>query len=449
MNLKMTGIDYTRAGIDIRQRFSFTRTAMAQAMEQMRQTKEIRGCVMISTCNRMELWLSLREGAALELTEFLCRWKGLSVEKYQEYFVEREGEEAVRHLFYLSAGMKSQIVGEDQILTQVGEALAFAREQACTDRVLEVLFRMAVTAGKRVKSSVVIDKANVSAAHQAVDFLRAQEGGLVGRKCLVIGNGMMGKLTAQALMEEGADVTVTVRQYKSGLVEIPAGAKRIDYGERYRYIPACELIVSATASPNTPITKDRLRECLAGGKSDDMTAGRGAVFGGSGITPALERTDSCGADAVAARKKQIYVDLAVPRDMEPSIAELAGVKYYDMDSLPIRAQSPEMHRQYRRAEEILSEEIREFLHWQECRDLTPRIQEVGKASAKELVWRMERPFRELPLSDADREKLKAQLEQTAAKVIDRLLFELRDESDSENLTKVIEILEQVYQERNR
>lgn len=434
MNLKMTGIDYTRAGIDIRQRFSFTRTAMAQAMEQMRQTKEIRGCVMISTCNRMELWLSLHEGASIEATEFVCRLKGICAEKYQQYFVERENEEAVWHLFYLSAGMKSQIVGEDQILTQVKEALAFAREQACTDRILEVLFRMAVTAGKRVKSSVVIDKANLSAAHQAVDFLRTQEGGLVGRKCLVIGNGMMGKLTAQALMEEGADVTVTVRQYKSGLVQIPPGAKRIDYGERYRYIPACELIVSATASPNTPITKDRLRQCLAHRESGGMAVSGGAF--------------SSEPEAAVVGKKQIYVDLAVPRDMEPSIAELAGVIYYDMDSLPIRTQSSKMHWQYRRAEEILSEEIREFLHWQECRDLNPRIQKVGRMSARELIWRMERPFQELPLSDVERENLKKQLEDTAAKVIDRLLFELRDESDSENLTNVIEILEQVYQERN-
>lgn len=420
MNLKMTGIDYTKAEIDVRQRFSLTRTAMAEAMEQMKQRKEIRGCVMISTCNRMELWLSLHGESSFELPEFLCRLKGLSPEKYRDYFVERENEEAVRHLFYLSAGMKSQIVGEDQVLTQVKEALAFAREQACTDRVLEVLFRMAVTAGKKVKSSVVIDKENLSAAHQAVDFLRTQEGGLIGKKCLVIGNGMMGKLTAQALMEEGADVTVTVRQYKSGLVQIPAGAKRIDYGERYRYIPACELIVSATASPNTPITKDRLRECLS-----DKESGNAAV-----------------------PKEQIYVDLAVPRDMEPSIAELAGVKHYDMDSLPIKARSPEMQRQYGRAEEILSEEIREFLHWQECRNMNPRIQKIGRMSARELVWRMERPFKGVQLSDADREKLKGQLEEAAGKVVDRLLFELRDQTDQETLAKVIEVLEQVYQERN-
>lgn len=418
MNLKMTGIDFTRAGIDVRQCFSFTRNAMTEAMEKMRQRKEIRGCVMISTCNRMELWLSLQEGVSLELPEFLCQLKGLSLEEYQTYLVERENEEAVRHLFYLSAGMKSQIVGEDQILTQVGEMLTFAREQACTDRVLEVLFRMAVTAGKKVKSSVVMDKANFSAAHQAVDFLRTQGDGLTGKKCLVIGNGMMGKLTAQALMEEGADVTVTVRQYKSGVVQIPPGAKRIDYGQRYDYIPKCDLVISATASPNTPITREKLAKCLSGS----------------------------GGEGTAVRKDQIYVDLAVPRDMEPSIVELEGITYYDMDSLPIKVQSPEMHRQYKHAEEILSEEIREFMHWQECSDINPRIQRIGVESAKELIWRMERSLKGLQLPDADKEQLKAQLRKTTEKVVDRLLFELRDQSDPETLVKVIEILEQ---ERNQ
>ena len=291
MNLKMTGIDFTRAGIDIRQCFSFTRNAMALAMEQIRQNKDIRGCVLISTCNRMELWLSLAEGARIALPEFLCGLKGLSLTDYSRYLTVRENEDAVEHLFYLSAGMKSQIIGEDQILTQVKEALAFAREQESTDRLLEVLFRMAVTAGKQVKTNVVMDKANFSAAHRALEFLKEQGNHLSGKISLVIGNGEMGKLTAQALMEEGADVTVTVRQYRSGMVKIPKGAKRIDYGERYHYIPKCDLVVSATASPNLTITRAGLSSCLG--------------------------------DII--HKNQIYLDLAVPRDMEPAIAQREGV----------------------------------------------------------------------------------------------------------------------------
>lgn len=412
MNLKMTGIDFTRAGIDIRQCFSFTRTAMAAALKQIRQKQAVRGCVMISTCNRMELWLSLEEEAELELADVLCGLKGLSYGKYKEYLIVREGWEAVRHLFYLSAGMKSQIVGEDQILTQVKEALAFAREEECTDRLLEVLFRMAVTAGKQVKTNVVMDKANVSAAHHALEFLKEQGNDLAEKTCLVIGNGEMGKLTAQALMEEGADVTVTVRQYRSGIVKIPQGAKRIDYGERYRYIPQCDLIVSATASPNLTITREGLDVCLQ----------QGTAFS----------------------QNQIFLDLAVPRDMEPSIAEREGAVYYDMDSLPLEIQSEEMRRQYQKAEKLLDGAIQKFAERQECRNLVPRIQQVGEDAGKELVWRMEKNLQNLNLPQADMEILRRQMEDTAAKVVDKLLFELRNEADQETLQKTVEIFEQVF-----
>ncbi len=142
MNLKMAGIDFTNAGIDVRQCFSFTKKGMAEAMGRLRRQEEIKGCVFISTCNRMELWASVKEGATLSLPELLCDFKGLPVEAYQEYLTVREDEEAVKHLFYLSAGLKSQIVGEDQVLAQVKDALAFSRQQECADRVMEVLFRI-------------------------------------------------------------------------------------------------------------------------------------------------------------------------------------------------------------------------------------------------------------------------------------------------------------------
>ncbi len=413
MNLKMIGIDFTTAEIDIRQSFSFTKKAMASAMEQIRLNPQIRGCVLISTCNRMELWLSLARESKLSLPEFLCSLKGLSAKEYQKYLVERQNKQAVEHLFYLSAGMKSQILGEDQILTQVKEALAFAREQECTDRALEVLFRMAVTAGKQVKTNVVLDKANFSAAHHAVEFLKNQGYELERKICLVIGNGEMGKLTAQALMEEGADVTVTVRQYRSGIVKIPIGAKRMDYGERYQYIPKCDFVISATASPNLTITRDGLHSCW-------------------------ENVYSC------QQKAQVFVDLAVPRDMEPAIAEMENVSYYDMDSLPMESKSDKMRHQYQLAEKILSEEIQKFLDWQECRNLVPRIQQIGADAAKELVWRMEKFFRNLDLPEAQKELLRRQLEKTTEKVVDKLLFELRDQAEQETLQRTIEILEKVY-----
>ena len=118
-------------------------------------------------------------------------------------------------LFYLTSGLKSQILGEDQILTQVKDALSMSRDEFTTDSVLEVLFRMAVTAGKKIKTEVPFSHGNPSVIHQAIRFL--EEGGYHVRNkvCMVIGNGEMGKMAAQTLREAGADVTVTIRQYIS------------------------------------------------------------------------------------------------------------------------------------------------------------------------------------------------------------------------------------------
>ena len=399
------------AEINVRQCFAFTKKSMALAMEKIKQKKEINGCVILSTCNRMELWVSLTDGASLELPEYLCELKELDAEHYKAFLKVREGESAVHHLFFLSAGMKSQIVGEDQILTQVKEAAAFAREQECMDHVLEVLFRMAVTAGKQVKTEVQMDKANFSAAHQAIHFLKEQGNNFAGKRALVIGNGEMGKITAQALMEEEADVTVTIRQYRSGVVNIPKGAKRMNYGERYSYIPECDFIFSATASPNFTIKKEELEIC-------------------------------------SIEKPQIYVDLAVPRDLEENLEEIGNIRLYDMDSFRIEEKSERMKTQYHQAEEILKTHIRAFYDWQESRDLVPRIQKIGAVSGQEFCWRMEKGLKSLTLSENEKEVLRSQMEETAGKVVDRLLFTLRDKVDTDTLRQCVEVLEQVYQERS-
>lgn len=410
MNVKMAGIDYTAAEINIRQCFAFTKKAIAEALEKIKENSEVKGCVILSTCNRMEIWLSLKDGADIDLPRYICDIKRMDSTAYGKYLKVREGKEAVRHLFFLSAGMKSQIVGEDQILTQVKEAAAFSREQECMDHVLEVLFRMAVTAGKQVKTEVPMDKANFSAAHQAIHFLKEHGIGLTGKKALVIGNGEMGKITAQALMEEGADVTVTVRQYRSGVVNIPQGAKRMNYGDRYQYIPECDVIFSATASPNFTITKERLENCLS-------------------------------------EKQQIYVDLAVPRDMEESIEELTNVQMYDMDSFHVEEKSQRMKAQYHQAEEILKKHIQAFYDWQESRDLVPRIQKIGIASGQDACWRMEKELKELALSDEEKDRLRGQIKQATGKVVDKLLFTLRDQVDTDMLRQCIEVMEQVYEEK--
>ena len=409
MGISMIGIDHNMAPVDIRALFAFTRKNAGEAMEKIKEFPGIDGCVILSTCNRLEVWASMEDDADTSLYDCLCQVKGIQDESLRSYFVEREGREAVEHLFYMTAGLKSQIIGEDQILTQVKDALNLARENFTADSVLEVLFRMAVTAGKKIKTEVPFAHGNPSVIHRAIEFLDEQGYSLQGKTCMVIGNGEMGKVAAQALREAGADVTVTIRQYRSGIVTIPVGCKRINYGDRMDYVPKCDLIVSATASPNFTLREDL-----------------------------FEQTELY--------KTLILIDLAVPRDIEPEVGKMEGVTLYDMDSFTTQAMPREFAQQMEAASAIVNSQMEEFYQWLDGRDVIPRIQEIRAEAVRDLGLRIAKILKNTPMEDADRDKLVKAVDAAAGKVVNKLIFGLRDSLNQEAFLECVAGLEKIYEE---
>lgn len=408
MSISMVGIDYNKASVDIRAQFSFTKKNAAAAMEKLKEAPGILGCIILSTCNRMEIWASTQEEWEGSLFDFLCEEKGKNPEEFRRYFVERKEEEAIEHLFYLTSGLKSQILAEDQIIAQVKDALSMARDVYCTDNVLEVLFRMAVTAAKRVKTEVVFSRGNSSVIHQAIQKLRETGYSLDGSNCMVIGNGEMGKVAALALAEAGAHVTVTVRQYRSGIVSIPKGCDRINYGERMEFFPSCDLIVSATASPNFTLTKELIQQAATG------------------------------------KKQQILIDLAVPRDIEPSVNEIEGITLYDIDSFKIDTNSLELQESMQKAAAILREQMEDFYCWYDGRSLIPRIQDIQAEAVQDLNLRILKILRKIPMEDEDRENLLNAIDVAAGKVVSKMMFGLRDTLEKEEFINCVEGLEKLY-----
>ena len=405
----MIGIDYKKASVDVRAQFSFTKKNAAAALENLKKEPGILGCIILSTCNRMEIWASTGEDWKGSLYEFLCKEKEKDPREFEKYFVKREEEEAVEHLFYLTSGLKSQILAEDQIITQVKDALALSREAYCTDNVLEVLFRMAVTAAKKVKTQVSFSRANSSVIHQAIERLEDQGFSIQGKTCMVIGNGEMGKVTALALKEAGADVTVTVRQYRSGIVTIPQGCDRINYGERLEFLPKCDLVVSATASPNYTLTMEQIENAKIPGHV-------------------------------------VLIDLAVPRDIEPSAGTLNNVTLYDIDCFKIDAVSPKLQASLDQAGEILREQQEEFYNWYNGRDLIPRIQEIKADAVEDLNLRIIKILRKTPMEDSDRENLLKAIDTAAGKVVNKMMFGLKDFMKEEEFINCVEGLEKLYEE---
>lgn len=409
MSISMIGIDHSKASVDIRAKFSFTKKRAIEAMKKLKEEHGILGCIILSTCNRMEVWVSTQDDEEISLYDFLCKEKEVEKDEYQDYFMKRENEEAVRHLFYLTSGLKSQILAEDQIITQVKDALTLARDAYCTDNVLEVLFRMAVTAAKKVKTEVTFSRANTSVIHQAMERLKNQGFSFEGKTCMVIGNGEMGKVTALALKEAGADVTVTVRQYRSGVVNIPQGCKRINYGERMELLPDCDLVVSATASPNYTLIKENFEEIKL--------------------------------DAASV----VLIDLAVPRDIDPEVGKLQNVSLYDIDSFRIDAASPKLQASMQKAGEILDDQMKEFYDWFNGRDIFPRIEEIKADAVEDLNLRITKILKKTPMEQKDRESLLRAIDTAAGKVVNKMIFGLRDSLEQEAFLDCVEGLEKIYE----
>jgi glutamyl-tRNA reductase len=295
----MTGLDHSRAEIDIREAFAVTKEKTREILETIRDSGKAGGgpggCVILSTCNRTEFYASVPERCAFDPAKALCGALDRDHAQYARYFAEKKDGDVMRHLCRVASGLDSQIIGDDQIITQAREAAELSRASSCADSYLETLFRLAIQGAKAIKTRVILPSLGAgSAPAKAAERLKAMEP-LAGREALVIGNGQMGRLMAELLLREGTRVTVTLREYKKGLIHVPDGAGAVSYSERYQAAERADIVISATASPHFTLTRDRL--------------------------------------AGLARLPSVFVDLAVPRDLEPSVSGLPGVTLLTIEDL--------------------------------------------------------------------------------------------------------------------
>lgn len=403
MNIKMAGIDHSRAGVETRELFSFTRSAAEKAMKQVREEFGAAGCIILSTCNRTEIWLDgVEEQNPLDI---LCRVKGVDSEKFQEVVMVRQSDEAVKHLLKTACGMNSRLFGEDQIITQIGDAADFAREIKTSGPVLDTLFRTAVTAAKKVKTEVRLTAVHRGAAESTVELLQKEWGTLNEKKILVIGNGAMGRLTAEKVMACGARVSMTLRQYKHGGAAVPEGCEAISYENRYAVMEQADAVISATASPHYTVH--------------------------AGSVASLHHIPT------------IFVDLAVPRDIEPIVANMPGVRVWDIDQLGFSGPEASNEAAMAQAEEILREYQDEFQKWYHFREVVPYIQQISRKAAVDMGERMEKCVHTLHLPPEQQKKLWEQIDHHAEKTVAHLLFGLRETLSPELLRDCLTALDMV------
>lgn len=383
MNIVMSGLEHSLAPIHLRECLSFTKLQNTEMIGKIYDFPHISGCVLLSTCNRTELYLSCTE--EVNPGELLCKAAGMEYTQYQQMFVTHSGQQAVQHLMEVSAGLRSRIWGEDQIISQVRDAVSIARQAHTTNPVLETLFRFAISAGKEVRTKARLTAVSSSAASMAVALIKEKLGPLTHKKALVIGNGEMGRLAASLLQKEGCDVLVTLRSYRHGETIVPPGCGVVPYDERMQHMNGIDILISATTSPHYTVTADQLSSL--------------------------------------SHPPVIAVDLAIPRDIQPEAGNLPGLSLYNIDDLGSFLENRTVPEN---VSAILQTQMNNFYRWLGYKDCMGSVDSLKQAIIQRLL-RTGQLNEELSVEEI--------IELSVGKTVDLLVSGLAERITSENLEK--------------
>ena len=292
-------VSHKKAPVNIRERFAFSTKEKAELIDRLMNKDSITGVVVLCTCNRSEIYVSGSKYAIGELQREAAGLKGVRLGELIKYLNVYNEESAIRHLFKVACGFDSMVLGEDEILGQVREAYQYSKEKGAADYELNVLFQKAMAAAKRIKTDTRLSRTPLSIATLVANevFHLNREGEY--KDVMVIGmTGKMGStITKNLLCKPGIRVTGTVRTHSSDLL-LKVDSDRIrevDYKERYKHMDDMDVIISATSGPHYTVTREELDKCMRPGK------------------------------------ERLFIDVAVPVDMDPEIRDLPGLTLFDID----------------------------------------------------------------------------------------------------------------------
>ncbi|MEW6446761.1 MAG: glutamyl-tRNA reductase [Bacillota bacterium] len=343
------GLNHRTAPVEIRERFAFSESQAREVLAELRAKAGVDSVVLISTCNRTEFYMFLtKEIARTAVIEVLSRRAKLDFAELKRFLYVHTEHECVRHLFMVSAGLDSMIVGETQILGQVKNAYQLAQECGMTNGYFNSLFQHALAVGKRVRTETEIDKNAVSVSYAAVELARQTLGGIEGRTVLIVGAGKMSELTVKHLVASGvAGVIVSNRSFERAQ-ELAArfGGQAVRFDELYHWMGQADIVISCTGAAHYVIHASEMARV--------MEERRGV--------------------------KIFIIDIAVPRDVEPEVGDIPGVVLYDIDALQhvVNTNISERRRLAEKAKRIIEEEVEGFLRKRAAQAVVPTIVALKK-----------------------------------------------------------------------
>ena len=411
------GVSHKTAPLDLRERLSLTEGRAVGALAELTTAEGIHEAAAISTCNRTELYLVVSEPVEAESTALgvLTRQAEIRPTELLGHLYSMRSLEAARHLFRVTAGLDSMIVGEAEIQGQVKRAYELALVEGATGPILNRLFRGALAAGGRIREETAIGEKGVSIPSVAVELARRTLGELSERRVLVVGAGETAELVARALVTQGvATVFVANRHYDRaiGLAQ-RFGGGAVRFEDLPEQLQQADIVVSATNSPHHIVERDELEHVM-------------------------QNRDG---------RPLLLVDIAVPRDVEPECREVPGVSLHDIDDVQqiVERNASGREAEAQRAEPILTAELDRFERWLASLEVVPTIAAL-RERADEVVRRVltENDGRWDDLGDADRERLEAMAKAIASRLLHEPTLRMKRSAGSDDAYLYVSALRELF-----
>lgn len=417
MHLLVFGLNHKTASVEVREKFSFAPEKIQSALTTLRKYPGIRENVLISTCNRMEIWAIAQNTLTgkKSITDFLQDFQETKLTKQQieEQFYFYEGIEAGRHLFRVASGLDSLVLGEGQILGQLKEVYEDACQAGTNGLFLNSLFKKAINVGKKVRRETGIGENAISVSTVAVDLAKKFLGNLLEQKVLILGAGEMGELTAKSLAVRGVQsIIVANRNYERAqeLAQTFAG-QAIKFDEVYDYLEEVDIVISSTGAPHYVLHKEE-------------------------VAKVVERRKG---------KKLFLIDIAVPRDIDPQIAEIANVALYDIDDLRLVMEENVRQRvqEAQKARDIIEEEIKDFVAWVQVNPVVALLRKnIENIRQRELNHAYQHKFSQI--TEADKEAVEKLTIEIMNKILDLPISSIFNENSSEENQTKLKVLAELF-----
>ena len=422
-SLVLVGVNHTTAPIEVRERLAIPAARLPDAIRSLAHQPGIREAVILSTCNRVE-FITCQEpghiGADLSLLRFLHEYFAIPADTVEPHLYEFRDREAIRHLFRVASSLDSMVVGEPQILGQVKESYTIAREVGAVANTLEPLLQRAFSVAKRVRTETQIGSSSVSIASVAVDLARKIFGSLQGKTVLLVGAGKMSELAARHLIQQGAtSILVTNRTHEKAALIAGHISEQISLQSANHPAAAC----TAEVVPFDQLHAQASRADIV----ITSTGAEGQIF-----------TRAHGQQFLSQRRNRpmFFIDIAVPRDVDPKMNQVEGCFVYDIDDLQqvAAAHLADRGRESAAAESIVASEVEKYREHLQTREAGPAIVALQQSAESLRLAELARTNAKLaasaaPLTPAQQAAVDALTRSLTAKLLHPQIVDLRKKSE--------------------